>query len=329
MITYSQGLSTLQTLTGVLSTDTANSAVLLQFWNDSRRTVAGINGGKWPWLEIEETALTVASQEYVEIPNHIRRVITVRQQNGVETGSVIYPIRLMFDQQRWDTILAMLLGQSNVPFFGYQRENRLYIQPVPSEDGDLVIMRGRIKIRDLNIVDYTAGTIHDATNGSTAIVGVGTTWTTSMAGRYIRITETDAANGGDEYWYRIASVQSTTTLTLSKPYQGTSIVAGTAAYIIGQVTYEPETYHMAPIYRAVAQWWDFKEDMVLSQRYWRAYDGGVEAGLATQYGGLIGQMLEESNESMEGNYISPIPRDGIGRGNWPPYWFPYQDGTGF
>lgn len=329
MITYSVGLSTLQTLTGILSGDIVNSAILVQFWNDSRRTVAGLNGGKWPWLEIEETALTVADQEYVDIPNHIRRVITARQRNGATVGSVVYPIRLVFDQQKWDAIIAMLLGTSNVPFWGYQRENRLYIQPIPSTSDEQVMLRGRIKLRDLNIADYTTGSVVTATTDSKAIVGTGTTWTTSMAGRYLRITETNAANGGDGYWYRIESVQSATTLTLSKPYQGTSIAAGTAAYTLGQVTYEPETYHMAPIYRAAAQWWDMKEDMVLSQRYWRLYDGGVEAGLSKEYGGLIGQMLEEANESMEGNYISPTSRDGIGRSNWPPYWFPYDDATGF
>ncbi len=86
---------------------------------------------------------------------------------------------------------------------------------------------------------------------------------------------------------------------------------------------------MAPIYRALAMYWDTKEDTVLSQRYWRLYDGGMEAGLTELPGGLIGQMLDEANESMEGNYMSPLPRDGgLARGNWPPYWFPYDLGTG-
>ncbi len=326
MLTKTTAQSTLQKLSGNFSTD--GTALLMQFWNDSRRAFAGISGGKWPWLEIEETALTVAGQEYVEIPNHIRRVITARQQNGVLPGDVIYPLRLIFDQQRWDAILAALLGQSDVPFFAYQRNNRLYIQPRPSTDGLSVIMRGRLKLRDVTIDDYTTGGILTATTASTAIVGEGTAWTASMAGRYIRITDTDAADGGDEYWYEIASVADATHITLTKNYQGTSITSGTAAYTIGQITYEPETYQMAPIYRALAQYWDFKEDMTLSQRYWRLYDGGVEAGLSKEYGGLVSQALEESNESMEGNYISPSDRDGV-RGNWPPYWFPFSDATGF
>lgn len=327
MLTFTTAKSTLQKMSGEFSTD--GTALLVQFWNDSRRTVAGINGGKWPWLETDVSSLTVTDQEYVEIPNNIRRVINVRQQNGVDVGSVIYPIRLIFDQDRWNSILAMLLGSSNVPFFGYQRNNRLYIQPIPSATGDLVLMRGRLKITDLSIEDYSTGTILTATLDSTTITGSGTSWTSGMAGMYLRITQTSAANTGDGEWYQIASVTNSTTLVLTKKYQGTSIAAGTAAYVIGQITYEPETYHMAPIYRALAQYWDFKEDTVLSQRYWRSYDGGVEAGLSKEYGGFIGQMLEESNESMEGNYISPIPRTGLGRGQFPPYWLPFDDATGF
>lgn len=329
MLTYSTALTTLQTLTGVQSTDTINSTTLLQFWNDSRRTVAGINGGKWPWLEVEESALTVAGQEYVQIPNNVRRIITARQQNGVLPGSVIYTLRLIFDQQKWDSILAALLGQSDVPFFGYQRNNRFYIQPVPSSDGNIVIMRGRMKVVDLTIPDYSEGNVDSIANGETTMVIPGATLKTSMAGRYIQIAESNFDNWGDGAWYQIASVTSSNTLELTAPYQGTSIVSGEPTYVIGQITYEPETYQMAPIYRAVAQWWDFKEDMNLSQRYWRLYDGGVEAGLSTNYGGLIGQMLEEANESMEGNYVSPSDRDGGVRNNWPPYWFPFSDATGF
>lgn len=331
MLTYTTAKSLLQQMSKVPSDDTTNTALLLQLWNDSRRTVAGINGGKWPWLEIDGSARTVASQEYVEVPNNIRRVITVRQQNGDTVGSVIYPIRLIFDQQRWDGVLAMLLGESDVPFFGYQRSNRLYIQPIPSTSDYIVYMRGRAKVTDLSIEDYTTGTIVSIANGATTVTGSGTSWTAGMVGQYIRIDSANAANKGDNAWYEISSVTSTTVLELVKKYQGTSIAAGSATYTIGQITYEPETYQMAPIYRALWQFF-LVNDPLHPERwttYAKLYDGGVEAGLATQYGGLISQMLEEANESMEGNYIPPIPREGMGRSNWPPYWFPHSDGSGF
>lgn len=325
MLTKSIALSTLQNLTGVQSTDTNNSAIILQFWNDSRRTVAAINGGKWPWLEIEESVNTVPDQEYVEIPNHIRRIVSARQTNGSVPNSTTYLPKLIFDPTKWDLIISSNLGTSDVPYFGYERNGRFYIQPIPS-GANSIKLRGRLIIRDVNIDDYITGSIVSITNGATTVTGSGTTWTTSMAGRWIRITESDTANKGDGYWYEIASVTSTTVLELKKPYQGTSVSVGTAAYLLGQITYEPESYQMAPIYRAVAQYWDTKENMVLSERYWRLYDGGVEIGKSKEYGGIIGQMMQEAGESMEGPYISP---DDTRFNNAVPYWFPYDLASGF
>lgn len=316
----------MQTITGVQSTDTTNSATLLQFWNDSRRTVAGISGGKWPWLEIEEQVTTVADQEYVEIPNHIRRIVSVRQQNQIAPNTVTYIPRLIFDPTKWDLIIASNLGTSDVPYFAYERNERLYIQPIPSTTGNIMKLRGRLIIRDVTIDDYTTGTITTIANGTTTMTGSGMTWTASMAGRWIQIAESNTANKGDGYWYEVASVTSATVLELKKPYQGTSIATGVATYVLGQITYEPEAYQMAPIYRAVAQYWDLKENMVLSERYWRLYDGGQEIGKSDLAQGLIGQMMQEAGESMEGPYIPPTDDrfyNGI------PYWYPYQLGSGF
>lgn len=330
MLTYSTALSTLQQLTKVQTSDTTNSALLVQFWNDSRRTVASINGGKWWWLEIEQQVNTIANQEYVEIPNQIRQVVSVRQQNGADPDSnvVTYIPKMIFDPTKWDLIIASKLGTSNVPLFVYQRNERLYIRPIPSVSDFIVKIRGRIAIRDVNIADYTTGSIISIANADTTVTGTGTTWTTSMAGRYIRITESDIANKGDGYWYEIASVTSATVLVLKKPYQGTAVSAGTAAYTLGQITYEPEAYQMAPIYRAVAQFFQINDPLHPDRynMYWKMYDGGVEAGLSTVYGGIVGQMLEAEGESMEGPYISPDRNQFTEN---VPYYYPYDLATGF
>ena len=154
-------------------------------------------------------------------------------------------------------------------------------------------------------------------------------WTTAMAGRWLRITETTADGGGDGYWYEIASVTNSTTLELKKPYQGTTIAAATAAYTMGLITYEPEPYQMAPIYRAVAQYWDTKENLALSTRCWNLYDGGFEAGNSDEPRGLIGQMLQEEGESMEGPYLPPLPRGTNVLRNWPAYYYPWDNASGF
>ena len=270
---------------------------------------------------------TVADQEQIQIPNKSEKVAGVTVIVGA-SNVVRYIPRMVFDTHVWERVLQANLGYSDIPFYVYQQAGKLKFSPIPATTGNTVEVWGRRKLRDLSIADYSTGGILTATNDGTTLVGTGTTWTTSMAGRWIRITESDTANKGDGYWYEIESVTNTTTLVLKKPYQGTAITAGNAAYLLGQVTYEPEIYHMAPIYRAVAQFWDLKENMVLSSRYWFAYDGGYEIGKSKEPGGLIAQMLEEQGETMEGPYVRPYSRenDDILAA---PYYLPFQDATGF
>lgn len=327
MLTYSLALATLQQLSGVPSTDTTNSALLLQFWNDSRRTVSTIRGGNWPYLEIERTVLTVADQDYVYIPNDMRRVTAVRVTVGSGTSATLWLPKLIFDEQKWQVILAMRLGTNQYPYTVFQRGQKLLLNPIPSVTDTPVILLGRRTVKDINIADVTNITIVTATTDSTALVLSGGA-TADFVGRYIRITQTSAANGGDGEWYEIGTFTDATHINLVKPYQGTSIAAGTAASTIGFITYETESFQMAPIYRALAQFWQFKENTVLANGYWRNYDGGVEAGLSNEYGGIILQMLEEAGQTFDGAYIAPSDRFGGQGYSGVPYWFPYDLGTG-
>lgn len=329
MLTKSTAQSTLQALTKVQTTDTTNTALLMQFWNDSRRTVGSIRGGNWPWLSIERTVETVADQDYVYIPNDMRRVTAVRVPVGTGTSVTIYLPKLVYDEQKWQRVLALRLGSNQYPYFVFQLGQKLLLNPIPSETGTDVTLMGRRSIKDVNIDDYSTGNILTATPDSTAIVGTGTAWTAPMGGRYIRITESDTVNKGDGQWYEIASVDSATTLTLVKPYQGRAIAAGAAAYSLAQITYEPEAYQMAPIYRAVSQWLQLNDPLHPErwQSYAKLYDGGQEMGLSEIPGGLMGQMLEEAGETFDGHYISPDGYDSFG--DAPPYWFPWQLASGF
>ena len=370
--------------------------------NDSIRTICSINGGKWPFLEVEEVVQTIADREYVTIPNNIRRVMSFRYVQGENpnTDANIIP-RVIFDSEAWERVLAARLGTSSWPWFAYQKDRQLIFRPIPSQDSNLVALRGRVNITDMSIADYTTGTITSVpynttftgvvadgatsatlssvwplatglytlvfsngnervtalTNGSDAVTwdtpltsastasvtigtetggsivtATGTTFTLDMVGRWIRITQTTAANGGDGAWYQVGKYYSATVIGLKTPYQGTAISAGTAAYTLGQVSVLPEAYQLAPVYRACALYWGVNNpgnpNTSLSNHYWRLYDGGVEAGLSKEYGGIIGQMQEEANESMEGPYISPLPRVSDGSGTVPPYWSPFTQATG-
>lgn len=331
MLTKNTATTMLQSLSKVPSTDTTNTALLLSLWNDSRRTVSSIRGGNWPWLEIEKTVDTVANQNYIYIPNDMRRVTALRVVVGTGTSATIYLPRLVYDEQKWQLVLAYRLGSNQYPYFAFQQGQKLLMNPIPSVTGTHVVLTGRRQTRDVNIADYTAGSVVSIANGTTTVTGTGTVWTSGMVGQYINIPQTDASNGGDGYWYEIASITDNTHLELVKFYEGVSITAATASYTIGQITYEPESYQLAPIYRALALFSQINsplENNVMAKQWWMLYDGGNEAGFAQIPGGLIGQMLEEAGETFDGHYISPSDKDMTSLMQ-APYYFPWQDATGF
>lgn len=330
MLTFTSATALMQSLTKVATNDTTNTTLLQNMWNESRRTVASIRGGNWPWLEIERSVTTVADQQYVYIPNDMRKVTGVRVVVGTGTSATIYLPRLILDAQKWELILAYRLGSNQYPYFCYQQGQKLLFSPIPSDSSTTVTLIGRRQTRDVNIADYTTGTIVSVANADVTVTGSGTTWTAGMVGQYLQIPQTDAANGGDGYWYRVTSVTDTTHLVLEKPYQGTSIVAGSSTYTLGQTTYEPEEYQMAPIYRALALFFQTNSPMQPDQavRYWRLYDGGQEAGLAPMVGGLVGQMLEEAGETFDGSYMPPGDRD-VTDLQIAPYYYPTSDASGF
>lgn len=300
--------------------DTGNLTLGDQLINDSIRTVCNIRGGRWWFLERLKTITTVADQQAYQIPATFRKVIDV----SVTVGTQLYPITVVYDDTTWNQILASNLGSSDVPQFVYQQGTQLLLSPYPASSGNTINVRGRISNPDLTIADVTNITVTSITNGDTAMV-INAGGLTSFAGRYIRITSTGVANTGDGVWYEIASATATT-ITLTAPYQGTSIVAGTAACTIGQVSPIPEAYDMAPIYRAVALYYAQQGDQNRAATYWRLYDGGQEAGLSALPGGLIGQMLENEGSTIEGAYVPPFGNTFM---QGPPYYYPRQDASGF
>lgn len=400
MITWTASLEMYATLTK--NTSVANLAFGAQTLNDSIRTICSINGGKWPFLEVEEAVQTVADQAFVTLPNNIRKVMSFRYTQGLNPDKdATYTPKMVFDSEAWERILSARLGTSNYPLFGYQKDRQLWFTPIPSTSGNLISLRGRRNVTDLSIADYTVGSITSVplaleftgtvavgdtsatltaaftlptgvysvgfssgqsrlallTNGATTatwsapvtilttsaitvgtilggsiLTATGTAFTKDMIGRWLRITQFSTANAGDGAWYKVSDFYSATTIGISTPYQGTPIAAGTAQYLIGQCSSIPEAYQIAPIYRAAALYWNINNpsnpNTSLANQYWRLYDGGVEAALNSEYGGLIGQMMQESGESMEGPYISPLPRKGDADFGIP-FYTPWNNASGF
>lgn len=307
---------------------TANVTSGGQFINDSIRTICNLQGGKLRFLEATKDILTVANQEKYQTPNGFRKIIDlyITVQPSIDRPTIYMP-EMVFDPTKWKLIKAYRLGTSDTPYFTYVENQTVAIQPIPATTGNTITFRGRLNTKSLSIDDYTTGIIVSIANGDTVVTGSGTVWTADMVGRYIQITETTAANGGDGFWYQIGSFTNATTVSLLKPYEGTSIVAGSASYTIGQCSVIPEAYDVAVLYRSVALYWQKQGELTTAKTYWLQYDGGNEAGYSNTYGGIIGEMLATEGETEEGTYVPPF---GSGM-NLPnaPYYLPYQDASGF
>lgn len=91
--------------------------------------------------------------------------------------------------------------------------------------GGCLIVAGKVYAGSLKLANYATGTI-STTNGSAVITGAGTTWNTLVdAGMLLAI--------GSERLYVVKSVDSTTQITLTEAYEGTT--AGGKAYALQPV----------------------------------------------------------------------------------------------
>ncbi len=166
------------------------------------------------------------------------------------------PSRIFWDKLHYSTIT------SDTPEWWFVENGKFALWPRPSTAGNQISISGKIRVQDLNSADYTTGTVDIAPNGSILITGDSTVWTSPMTGRWIRITYSDvAAASGDGQWYEITSVPSSTTLTIARPYGGTSLTTGaTAAYIIGQMPSLPEAFQALPEHYAAFRYWTKEKD---------------------------------------------------------------------
>lgn len=155
-------------------------------------------------------------------------------------------------REEWDN-LNVFPYYASIPskFFIYpggDRGGQIGIWPIPSNTGNIITFNYKYRVPDLSIADYATGTVA-VTNGSTSITGSGTAWTpttnTQLEGRWIQISESK----GDNLWYQVRSVNSTTSITLYQPYQGITVSGG--SYTLGQMPLIAEDFQDMLVWKAL------------------------------------------------------------------------------
>lgn len=265
---------------GSLSNDTSTAtlAVADTLINEADKQI--LSSRPWTFLENQYTLTTAASTQFTTLPMYVDRVSSIY----VTVGSTRWSPIECPSRDAWDR-LNMVAFTSDFPTYWYVYNGQLGLYPTPSSAGNTITINAKRLQKDLSVADYTTGTITTvATSGGvTTVTGSGTTWTAKMVGRYIRITDTDTALTGDGFWYQIATVPTSTTLTLTRAYGGTALAAASATYTIAQVSLIPEQYQSLPIYKAL-------------QVFFTSVDPNTEK--AQLYGGLYNEMYQ----MMEADY---------------------------
>lgn len=263
--------TTSRNLYGSLTNNTQSANLTLgdQLINDSIRAICSMKD--WPFLERVRTLTTTASTQGINLPydcDQVREISVI--PNGQTTRFVP---KLSPSDAHWDNLNMSTFTSDQTQWY-FVRAGQLLLWPTPVQTGNTVYVAQKSRVIDLSIADITSTTVASIANGATAMTVSGGL-TAQMVGRWIRITYSDTANTGDGQWYEISAIGSSTTLTLVRAYGGTSISAGTAACVIGQMSLLPEAFHETPIKRAVQQYWGQKDKPSSALQYERQYNSDL------------------------------------------------------
>jgi hypothetical protein len=209
-----------------------------------------ISAKDWDFLERQYTKLTVSGGQAINLPAYTRKPSSVY----VTVGSYRYSPKEIVTRSDWDRLNEVVIS-SDIPTHYMIYDGQLLLYPTPASTGNVVTFNARRVAKDLSMADVTgsAAITTIATTGvTTTITQSGSTWTAAMVGRYIKVTPTDViATSGDGLWYEIATVPTSSTLTLTRTYQGTALAGGTASYTIGECSLLLEPHDVLPLHEAL------------------------------------------------------------------------------
>lgn len=283
------------------SSDATTNDFVLEMYNESVRAVC--SGRPWWFLYYTKNITTQAGVPSYPIPARLRDL----NELFVTVGTTVYRPMPVYNDQAWTRVLQSNLGESDSPLYWRVKGNYIELAPTPASTSGTITLRGKQKFRDFTSAsaDYVTGTITTVTKGGSTVSGATGSWNASMVGKYIRINIDFDINAGDGYWYEIAAVPTSTSITLVEPYEGETISGGSSGYTISDAVPIPEEWQLAPIYRTCALYQAVNDpaNPGIARMWWNMYDGGEEAGFSTVTGGILARMKEIEGAAIQGNYI--------------------------
>lgn len=217
----------------------------------------------------------------------------------ITVGVLKWTLTEVRTREEWDN-LNVFPYYASIPskFFIYpggDKGGQIGIWPIPSTTGNVITFNYKFRVPDLSLPDYVStigvakGTV-SVSNGSMAITGVGTSFipTTNIGNesRWIQfnnIKSDGTAGQGDNLWYQIQNISSTTGITLYQPYQGNTI-AGASDYVIGQCPLIAEDFQDLLPWKVLEYYYtSIKANEVQANKYDMLYKEKLE--LLAEYSG--------------------------------------------
>lgn len=251
-----------------------------------------------PYNRTSKFSNMVAAQQYYQYPEDALRISKIK----VNSGTRWYNLQEVGDENTWINInLNQQTSQIPTHYF-VKGFDEVGIYPTPSSavtDGIELIYEPKHVL--LTQDDYTAGSI-TANNANQTITGLGTTFTASMVGRYLEVTD-----GTDGNWYRILTYTSATSITLENFFQGLS--GSTKTYRIGEVMKLPEEYQESPADYAMYRHFLRRGEQAKASEFKSLFEGALEMAKES-YGKSSGNQIilasRNTNNYLSGLYAVPF-----------------------
>jgi hypothetical protein len=216
---------------------------------------------------------TVATQAGYNLPADFEQLLNVT----VNIGGLLWQPKESPSRAHFDA-LNVVPYNNDYPQYWFIYNGKLNLYPTPATSGNVMVINYKKRVTDLAMAD-----VDNTTNTTTVAVTTNTTNVTASGATFklwmgmsgwiqFPYSSTDA-NNGDNKWYQIASITSTTALVLKNPYMGATITAGN--FTIGDVPILPEDYQDLPLFRTCRTYFSTRvSDATKAGNFKTMYDEG-------------------------------------------------------
>lgn len=302
MLTWTQAYNRAANMTGISLTNATDIAYLQADINQGLRLFK--NAARRYWTRQEKVTNMVAGQQYYQMPADFVRATEVR----VNSNGLNFPIVLVNSEHLWNKLNIIPAMTINLPTYAFVRGfNEIGLWPTPSANtANGLIVSYEPRLIDMAIDDVTGVTTSNTvgvTNGSQIVTCSGSSFTSSMPGRWFSVQD-----GTDGNWYQIASYNSATQLTLANNYQGLTN-SSAASWTVGLAPDLPEDYHLALVYYAAFNFYLKRKDTATAQMYLDMFEQLLEQFRSTYSGkqtGLVQNAVQDYRYSLFSIPPNPI-----------------------